>query len=55
MMPQTADRQRLMPFVARLACADTPKVECERDAVIRSHMREYDYGCLSGTRFEKRH
>jgi hypothetical protein len=47
------DRQRLMPFVTRLACADTPKVERERDAVIRSHMREYDYGFLSGTRFEK--
>src|SRR3954468_3903580 len=47
------DRQRLMPFVTRLACADTPKVEREREAVIRSHMREYDYGFLSSTRFEK--
>src|SRR4051812_41339010 len=46
------DRQRLMPFVTRLACADTPKVERERELVIRSHMREFDYGFLSGTRFE---
>jgi hypothetical protein len=47
------DRQRLLPFVTRLACADTPKVEREREAVIRSHRREYDYGFLSDTRFEK--
>ena len=46
------DRQRLMPFVTRLACADTPKVERERELVIRSHMREFDYGFLGGTRFE---
>src|ERR1700712_4423449 len=47
------DRQRLMPFVTRLACADAPKVERERELVIRSHMREHEYGFLSGTRFEK--
>jgi hypothetical protein len=49
-----ADRQRLMPFVTRLACADTPKVEREREAVIRSHMEEYDYGpSRKGSRFER--
>jgi hypothetical protein len=46
------DRQRLMLFVTRLACADIPKIEREREAVIRSHMREYDFGFLSHTRFE---
>ena len=28
------DRQRLLPFVTRLACADTPEVECARAAYI---------------------
>jgi hypothetical protein len=46
------DRQRLMPFVTRLACADTPMVELERTAVIRSHMRNYDFDFLSDARFE---
>jgi hypothetical protein len=31
-------RQRLMPFVTRLACADTPKVERERALYIESHI-----------------
>ncbi len=32
------DRQRLLPFVTRLACADTPEVEREREDYIDSHM-----------------
>jgi hypothetical protein len=31
-----ADRQRLLPFVTRLACADTPEVEAKRAAFIRA-------------------
>jgi len=30
-----ADRQRLMPFVMRLACADAPEVESLREALIQ--------------------
>ncbi|WP_336488810.1 hypothetical protein [Methylobacterium nigriterrae] len=33
-----ADRQRLMPFVNRLACADSPEVEARRAAYIRAHI-----------------
>ncbi len=33
-----AERQLLLPFVTRLACADTPRVEREREAYIWSHM-----------------
>ena len=29
-----AERQRLLPFVTRLACADTPAIELERAAYI---------------------
>jgi hypothetical protein len=32
-----AERQRLLPFVTRLACADTPEVEAKRAAFIRAH------------------
>jgi hypothetical protein len=32
-----SDRQRLLPFVTRLACADTPEVERARTAYIASH------------------
>jgi hypothetical protein len=32
-----ADRQRLLPFVTRLACADTREVEAMRAAFIKSH------------------
>ncbi len=32
------DRQRLLPFVTRLACADTPEVEHARAAYIASRM-----------------
>jgi hypothetical protein len=38
-----SDRQRLLPFVTRLACADTPEVERARAAYINRHMRS-DYG-----------
>ena len=31
-----AGRQRLLPFVTRLACADTPAVEAQRTAYISS-------------------
>lgn len=31
-------RQRLLPFVTRLACADTPAIEAQRAAYIRSHI-----------------
>lgn len=37
-------RQRLLPFVNRLACADTPAVEAERAAYIRAFI-DLD-GCL---------
>ena len=33
------ERQRLLPFVMRLACADTPEVERERAAYIARHTR----------------
>ncbi|MGH1570346.1 hypothetical protein ACRAWG_06355 [Methylobacterium sp. P31] len=33
-----AQRQRLLPFVTRLACADTPAIEAQRAAYIRSHI-----------------
>jgi hypothetical protein len=39
-------RQQLLPFVARLACADTVKVEWEREEHIKSHLRY-------GLRFEE--
>jgi hypothetical protein len=32
------ERQRLLPFVTRLACADAPEVERERAAYINRHM-----------------
>jgi hypothetical protein len=33
------ERQQLLPFVTRLACADTLEVEREREAYIAAHMR----------------
>src|ERR671910_1306442 len=33
------ERQQLLPFVTRLACADTPEVEQEREVYIVSRMR----------------
>jgi hypothetical protein len=43
------ERQRLLPYVARLACADTPEIERKRKAYIRRH------GCswLFGPNFER--
>src|SRR5919199_4202981 len=38
------ERQRLLPYVTRLACADTPEIERRREAYIQSEMR---YGRLS--------
>ncbi|WP_262272121.1 hypothetical protein [Microvirga yunnanensis] len=34
-----AERQSLLPFVARLACADKAKVEWEREVYISQHLR----------------
>lgn len=34
-------RQRLLPYVTRLACADTPEVEAARAAYIRQHISSY--------------
>jgi len=42
-----ADRQRLLRFVTRLACADTPEVEAQRAALIKSKQvygHSFDYG-----------
>ena len=42
-----AERQRLLPFVTRLACADTRAVEVNRAAFIRSKSvadHSFDYG-----------
>jgi len=36
-------RQRLLPFVTRLACADTPKVERERSRYIDTHIGQSGY------------
>ena len=38
------ERQRLLPYVTRLACADTPEIERRREAYIQSEMR---YGRVS--------
>ena len=35
------ERQRLLPYVTRLACADTPKVEREREVYIWSRMTKH--------------
>jgi hypothetical protein len=42
-----AQRQRLLPFVTRLACADTPAVEARRSAFISSKLvtgHSFEYG-----------
>src|SRR3712207_8626305 len=36
-----AQRQRLLPFVTRLACADTPEVEQQRADYIAQHVSRY--------------
>src|SRR5918911_2625063 len=38
------ERQRRLPYVMRLACADTPEIERKREVYIQSEMR---YGRLS--------
>jgi hypothetical protein len=38
------ERQRLLPYVTRLACADTPEIERERAEYIWRHTRGYPYG-----------
>ena len=38
-MATDEQRQQLLPFVARLACADTPKVEWERETYIKSRLK----------------
>ena len=38
-MATDEQRQQLLPFVARLACADTPEVERERQDYINSRLR----------------
>jgi hypothetical protein len=41
-----AERQRLLPFVTRLACADTPAIELKRAAYIRSKsVTAYSFEC----------
>ncbi|KLK93941.1 hypothetical protein AA309_05530 [Microvirga vignae] len=35
------ERQHLLPFVTRLACADTPEVEREREVYIASRLRHH--------------
>jgi len=47
-----AERQRLLPFVTRLACADMPEVERKRAAYIRSRVR-HDGLLLSVVGFEQ--
>ncbi len=43
-MADDQERQRLLPYVARLACADTKKVEQAREAYIRRHIGlHYDH------------
>ncbi len=38
------DRQRLLPYVTRLACADTPEIERERALCIWRHTGLYYFG-----------
>jgi hypothetical protein len=46
-MANDQERQRLLPYVTRLACADTRKVEQAREAYIRRHAG-YDYDHHAG-------
>ncbi len=43
------ERQLLLPFVTRLACADTEEVERKRAAYIRSHMPDVYVGARMAT------
>jgi hypothetical protein len=47
-----AERQRLMPFVTRLACADTGEIERQRAALIDRHMKQHG-PVRSGASFER--
>jgi hypothetical protein len=38
-----SNRQRLLPYVTRLACADSPKVEARRAAYIDRHLSGYPH------------
>jgi hypothetical protein len=38
-----AEPQRLLPFVARLACADTPEIERERASYIEAHTPMFSF------------
>jgi len=38
-MALDSDRQRLLPYVTRLACADTPEIEKKRAAYLARHAR----------------
>ncbi len=42
------DRQLLLPYVTRLACADTPEVERKRQDYIDSQMRKDTFGIEKG-------
>ncbi len=42
------DRQRLLPFVTRLACADTPEIERERRAYILAKMPRTNFSIEKG-------
>jgi hypothetical protein len=42
-MSSDEERQRLLPYVTRLACADTPEIEKKRAAYIAKHTRSYWY------------
>ena len=39
--PSDVNRQRLLPYVTRLACADTPEIEARRAAYIDKHTSGY--------------
>ncbi len=49
-MASNEDRQLLLPYVTRLACADTPEIEREREAYIQSEMRYGRLGVERGIR-----
>ena len=46
------ERQRLMPFVTRLACSDTPKIERERTYYISTRL-DHDLSFVRGSRFDQ--
>jgi len=43
-----AERQRLIPYITRLACADTPEIEKQRAAYIRARINlDGPYPCVA--------